>query len=338
MMINRKYSGLLLAAVLLAWTLSPLFAQAGSTLSPGGQATVDGKSWLTFTGPGGMRILALMPWPDEARERLERTVSVISSWPTIRVSEVRAESSKGVDDYVLSFASIQSGGRDYSANVPGGLRLRFDGALMYDFRVRSGEYFVRVRGVLMNESSLIAEIVKAVENPGVYIAERDPSWLALRIEQLDKSNTQIDVRTAEINRRLTQKTDETAARMRETEARVLTLSTEIKSRVDTMVADVDTRLGKVQEEAAEDRLRLEEALSANQASFEALRLALASQMNKGLFGGPKPLEPSVIEHVLALKAGNPGTDRTAALDSAKAAGLKTKAKEIDIIFRIWFGE
>lgn len=316
MMINKNLASCMLAVLLAVVFLSPLQAQSDSTLSQGGQTTIDGRAWQLFTGPGDLRILALSPFPAEARQRLDRTVSVISSWATIKVTELRAESSKGVDDYVLSFSSIQSGGRDYSANVPGGLRLRFDGALMYNFRVRSGDYFVRVRGVLMNEASLIAEIAKAVQDPGGFIAERDPAWLASRIEQLDRSNTQLDSRTAELNRRLTQKADETAAKFRETE----------------------TRLGQVQQEAAEDRRRLEEALSAKQTSVESLRMALASQMNKGFFGSLKPLDPPVLDHVLALKAGNPSADRTLALQSANAAGLKTKAKEIDIIFRVWFGE
>ncbi|MFH2116017.1 MAG: hypothetical protein ABIJ86_16065 [Spirochaetota bacterium] len=378
MMIKHKVVVTALALVLVFGFLSPLLAQETSTLNPTGQSMRDGRAWLTYTGPGGMRILALAPFPEEAGKRLEKTVAVISSWPTIRVTELRAESSKGVDDYVLSFSSIQSEGREYSASVPAGLRLRFDGALMYDFRVRSGDYFVRVRGVLMDEASLIAEIVKAVNDPGGYIAERDPSWLALRLEQLDKFTIQLngradqlnnradqqdgradqlDSRTTEINKRLTQKTDETAAlldgrtlefealletRTRDGEAFIEARSAEFRSLMEAMATDIDTRLEQVQKEATEDREKLGASISANQAQFEKvaeiLRLALASEMNKGLFGGPKPLDPAVFDHVMTLKAGNSGTDRVAALESAKAGGLKPKAKEIDIIFRIWFGE
>jgi len=368
MMIKHKVKVVALAFILLFGFLLPMAAQESSGLNPTGQSTIDGRSWLTYTGPGGIRILALAPFPADAGKRLERTVAVISSWPTIRVTEVRAESSKGVDDYVLSFSSIESEGREYSANVPGGLRLRYDGALMYDFRVRSGDYFVRVRGILMDETSLIAEIAKAVHDPGGYIAERDPSWLALRIEQLDKFNMQLerradqlDSRTVEINRRLTQKTDETAtllvestlelktlldARTRDANVIIEARSAEFRSLMAAMAADFDARLELIQQEAAEDRNRLETSfnasLEANQTRFESvsgtLRLALASEMNKGLFGGPKPLDAAVFDHVMAMKEGNPGTDRVAVLESAKAAGLKAKAKEIDIIFRIWFGE
>jgi hypothetical protein len=338
MMFKAKVVVIALAFMLVFGFLSPLMAQESSALSPAGQSTIDGRSWLAYTGPGGMRVLALTPFPAEASNRLERTVSVISAWPTIRVTEVRVESSKGVDDYVLSFTSIQSGSRDYSANVPGGLRLRYDGALMYDFRVRSGDYFVRVRGVLMDEASLIAEIVKAVNDPGGYIAERDPAWLALQVERLDKVNAglerradQLSSQALEINQRLTRKTDENATKTRELEVALA-----------TRFAEYDATIEQLQKDAAEDRRTFEETLSSNQALLQSLagslRLALASEMNKGLFGGPKPLDSALIDHVVALKAANAGTDRAAALESAKAAGLSAKAKQIDIIFRIWFGE
>jgi hypothetical protein len=338
MMIKTRGAIVALVFMLVSGFLSPLMAQESSALNPAGQATIDGRSWLAFTGPGGMRVLALSPFPADAGRRLERTVAVVSAWPTIRVTEVRAESSKGVDDYMLFFSSIQSGGKDYSANVPGGLRLRYDGALMYDFRVRSGDYFVRVRGILMDEKSLIAEIVKAVNDPGGYIAERDPAWLALQVERLDKVNAtlerrtdQLDSRTVEINQRLTRKADENAAKAREIEATV-----------ETRLAEFDAIIEVLQEEAAEDRRTFEETINSNQALIKSLagslRLALASEMNKGLFGGPKPLDPALIDHVVTLKESASGTDREAALESAKAAGLSAKAKQIDIIFRIWFGE
>ncbi|MGD9939095.1 MAG: hypothetical protein AB7T74_04755 [Clostridia bacterium] len=327
MMFKTNVVVVALVFVLVSGFLSPLTAQESSTLIPAGQSTIDGRSWLAYTGPGDIRVLALTPFPADAGKRLERTVAVISAWPTIRVTEVRAESGKGVDDYVLFFSSIQSGGKEYSANVPGGLRLRYDGALMYDFRVRSGDYFVRVRGILMDEASLIAEIVKAVNDPGGYIAERDPAWLALQVERLDKVDTTLDRRAD----RLDSRTDENAA-----------VTMEIKADFEARFTEYNARIEKLQADAAEDRRVFEETLSSNQALLESLagslRLALASEMNKGLFGGPKPLDPAMIDHVVALKTADPGTDRATALESAKAAGLTAKAKQIDIIFRIWFGE
>jgi hypothetical protein len=370
MMINHKFSGVALAIMLVFGILSPLSAQTDSTLSPAGQSTIDGRIWLAFAGPRSMRILALAPFPEEARQRLERTVSVVSSWPTIRVTEIRAESSKGVDDYVLTFPSIQYEGREYSANVPGGLRLRFDGALMYDFRVRSGDYFVRVRGVLMDEASLLAEIAKAVQDPGAYIAERDPSWLALRIEQLDKIDLQmdrrldqLDSRTVEINRRLTQRADENAAKTMENAAKIMenaakimenekliqtkasqgealieARSAEFSALLETITTDFGIRLDAVQKVAAEDRRTLEASIQANQALSELLRMALAAEMNRGFFGKSRPLDAVVLDQVKAFKASNPDADRVAALEYAKAGELKPRAKEIDIIFKLWFDE
>ena len=52
MMINKKIAGIALAVTLAFGFLSPLSAQTGSTLSPAGQSTIDGRAWLTFTEIG----------------------------------------------------------------------------------------------------------------------------------------------------------------------------------------------------------------------------------------------------------------------------------------------
>jgi hypothetical protein len=116
----------------------------------------------------------------------------------------------------------------------------------------------------------------------------------------------------------------------------------MEAALETRFAEYDATIEQLKKDAAEDRRTFEETLSSNQALLQSLagslRLALASEMNKGIFGGPKPLDQALIDHVVALKESAAGTDRAAALESAKAAGLNAKAKQIDIIFRIWFGE
>ena len=327
-MINRKVAIFTLAFLLVFVTLIPLTAQESSAISPAGQTSLDGRSWLSFTSSEGMRVLTLAPFPEEAERRLEITVAVVSAWSTIRVTELRAESSKGVDDYVLSFSSIISDGRDYSDHVPGGLRLRYDGALMYDFRVRSGDYFVRVSGVLMDEAALISEIVRAVNNPGAFIAERDPSWLALRIHQLDSQ-------IKDLNALLSQAAEHNAAKAREIEALIQLRTSQGEALIEERTAAFTATLEAMAQESAAERSALE-ANFGNEA--EVIRRALAAEMNKGLLGKPKPLNQLVFDHVMTLKSNNSGLDRVAALESAKTAGLKPRSKEIDIIFRVWFGE
>lgn len=169
---------------------APSWAESGS-LGAAGETRLDGKTWVTFTTPNGLRVLAASPLPEYALPRLERVTAAVESWTAIRATELRADYSGQADgdDYIVLVSSVRSGQSDYAKNVNSGIRLRFTGALVYDFRVKAADYFVRVRGVLMDDASLAGEIAKAADDPAGYIAERDPAWAAGRIGELEASIT-----------------------------------------------------------------------------------------------------------------------------------------------------
>lgn len=244
----------------------PIFLGA-QELQAGKIVSLDGKSWQEFSGFGDLRILLSRPYNETAIPRLERCAAIISSWTQIKAYELRAETSDNDgDSYIVLVSQLLSNNKDYSANLPSGLRLRFDGALSYDFRVKTSEYFIRVRGVLFDDRSLAAEVEKAATDPSSYITERDPAWSAERIAVLESS--------------------------------------------------------------------IEETVI----SIETLKRQLAANMNKGLFGPPKPVSENLIDLVVKMKAGNAKASRADASAEAKANGLKVSSKEIDAIFRVWFNE
>jgi len=267
-----------LVFVLAGMVASPAWAEPGS-LGPAGETRIDGKTWVTFTAPGGLRVLAASPLPDYALPRLERVASAVESWTAIRATELRADygGQADGDDYVVLVSSVRSGTSEYAGNVGSGIRLRFTGALVYDFRVKAADYFVRVRGVLMDDASLAGEIAKASDDPAGYIAERDPAWAAGRIVDLEAS---------------------------------------ITKSIETMQSLRDASAG----------------------SMENLRGALAAQMNKGLFGPPKPVSAEVIALVHELKKNSAGATRADAAALAKERGIKAGAKELDAVFRVWYAE
>ncbi len=275
---NRTPLTALAALVLAGMFALPGWAEPGS-LGPAGETKLDGKTWVTFTAPSGLRVLAAAPLPDAAVQKLERVAAAVASWSAIRATELRADYSGQADgdDYVVLVSSVRSGQTDYAGNVSSGIRLRFTGALVYDFRVKAADYFVRVRGVLMDDASLAGEIAKAVDDPAGYIAERDPAWAAGRIGDLEASITES---------------------------------------LDAMQSMRDASAG----------------------SMENLRTALAAQMNKGLFGPPKPVSAEVIALVHQLKKTSAGATRADAASLAKERGIKASAKELDVVFRVWYPE
>ena len=126
-----------------------------------------------------------------------------------------------------------------------------------------------------------------------------------------------------------------AAKAREIEALIQLRTSQGEALIEERTAAFTATLEAMAQESAAERSALE-ANFGNEA--EVIRRALAAEMNKGLLGKPKPLNQLVFDHVMTLKSNNSGLDRVAALESAKTAGLKPRSKEIDIIFRVWFGE
>jgi len=333
-------------------------ASAQSVLTPAGETRVDNRTWLVFTGPGGLKVLAAAPMPAGAEIRISRVVSFMAGWTAIRPTEVRVSFSEEGDDYAVLVSSIESNGKQYAGNVPGGLRLRFAGALGFDFRVKSGEYFVRVRGVMMDDVSLAAEVALAADDPTGYIAARDLTWAASRIGELDARSIGLQDATAS----LADRAGTLENRAQAVEDRAVALegrATTVEGRATT-VEDRATKLEdrsaalELRAQALEDRAaKLEQQLAAAEASIvalrtelttrtddivEKLRIALAQALNSGMFGSNKPVTPDAIKLVLEMKKANPAVDRVAVAAEVKKRGLKVSTKEIDIVFKVWFGE
>lgn len=122
--------------VLLAWLLPCLVLAQDGQLTPEGEVAIDGKPWVVYSDPGGMRVLVARPIPGYAIERLERVVSFVRAWKVIAPSEIRADFSGGEEgvDYVVIVSRVTSASKDYATHIPSGIRLRFSGTLLYELR------------------------------------------------------------------------------------------------------------------------------------------------------------------------------------------------------------
>lgn len=257
---------------LLLFGATAAWSQAPAGLVRAGSSSADGRVWERFEAPRGLTVLVAPGDRDaEAEARLAAAAAAIDAWTRIRVAELRAELGPEADSYVAVLGGVELAGFDAPRGLPGGIGLRYEGALFYDFRLRSGAFFVRVRGLYTGERDLLREMAEAAADPARYIAERDPAQAARRLGE-----------------------------------------------AESIMAG------------------LEAAASAQAAATEALRRALASEMNRGLFGGPRQLAPATLDAAKELKAADPALDRRGMAAALKARGLDAAAKEIDIVFRVWF--
>ncbi|HRX14935.1 MAG TPA: hypothetical protein P5123_01325 [Spirochaetota bacterium] len=70
---------------------------------------------------------------------------------------------------------------DYSADV-----------LNYNFRLKSGEIFMKLTGVFIDEEMLSKKIEEALKDPGAYVARRDSEYLLNKLDELEVKVMQLE--------------------------------------------------------------------------------------------------------------------------------------------------
>jgi uncharacterized protein (DUF3084 family) len=317
----------LVCVILLLAALPVLLAQQAGTappaiLQPAGRVTIDGLTWTAFSGPNGLRILTLPPLADEARLRLERVVRIVADWTVIKTSEMRAEFGKDGDEYVLTAASIIHEGQELRSAVPAGLRLRFDGSLNYDFRVLSGAFFIRVRGALIDEASLVAEIARAVADPGTYIAERDPAWLAAQLSQLKAELADKQAALLQITGGLSDKAALHAGDLERLASRATVLE-ELSALLDADVVLLESRVGGLDARADAFDVQVTR-LDAGQAGLQERAGRLESRAD-----GLEPRADSLEVRAGALEARSSQLESRAGQLESRASQLESRAGQLE---------
>jgi hypothetical protein len=83
---------------------------------------------------------------------------------------------------------LVSGARDLKPFVPSGLSFSIDGdRVEYDFRIKSGAYFLRLAGRLQTEALFLDRLVRAIDNPAAYARDNDPDYLARQLAELGEA-------------------------------------------------------------------------------------------------------------------------------------------------------
>jgi hypothetical protein len=205
--------------------------------------------------------------PDPADlERLALMAKVVSSWKRIRVQRVRAVAERGTVNAAIAVTSVDAGGADISGTLPSGMQLSVASYVSYDFRMKVGDYFIKIMGPYLSEDALLGLMAAAVADPVKYIREHDEGYLFERYIEVSEH--------------------------------VMELA----------------------------------------AAQEDVRYDIATSLNRSAFSAPKPIPVELVEKLKALKAETPSLDRAKALRALKASGIAASAKQVDIVFLVYFEE
>lgn len=300
------------------------FAQYG--FEPQGEKRVDGLPYTVLKDASGLLVLYYADIDPTEKDMLglKAAIAVVAGWEGVTVAEFRYMIRSGVASAVIIPSRVTFDGKNLLPYVQSGIRFNFGDSMEYDFRIRSGDFSLRVKGVYSSEKALLSAVDSAAQDPANYFAKRDPQYLLTRIEELEEALASSDgafatyrdqVESAFADYKAQAEAALTAERER-SEAK----SVELSARLDAIVADSAATTGQLGD------------------LVEALRWALASEMNHGFFGGYRPLDRDAVLAIIAMKKAEPALDRKTATDRAAKEKLKINGWEIQIVFYVWFGE
>jgi len=161
------------------------FSAAGFSLS--GSRDVEGRSFTVLTdATGGEILFAADAEPDDSRIAALRTIAAsVRGWKSLQVAQIRALNLPDRLQVIVIPAQFRRDGVDLLPALPAGLQFIYDGGTYYDFKVKSGQFVVRVRGLYIGEDGLAAAALSAFENPAAYGDSTDPAALLRRISDLE---------------------------------------------------------------------------------------------------------------------------------------------------------
>lgn len=257
----------------------------------------------------------------ETRDGLsDKTVGLIqdlygklSSWQSLTLARVNLSLEGDTLRALIIPSRFVYQGKDLLPHIPGGLFFATAGEeVTFDFRVKSGDYFIRFQGQLIDEPSLLSHLRAAIDDPAQYIRNNDPTYLSSRIDGL---RDQL-VALGEQNRTLITNLEQ---RLKEQEGLITILNGQLQENRDAIAA---LRAENQELGAAKDKIAA----------------AAVAALSKGLFSAPKPPSPDVMAKIIALKQQKNDATVAEIGTQLKAQGLNASDKQIKAVFMVYFGE
>ena len=177
----------LAAAMAAAALAAAAYDLSGSIFTAQGERTEEGRTFAVLAdGSGGELLFFAEAEPDPARMKaLEALYESARSWPGFAAASVRAVNYPDRLQIVLIPERFEVEGTDLVQAVPSGIQLFRGAATEYDFKVKSGQSVLRVRGAYTGWDELSAAALAAYRDPAAFIQARDPLYVLKRFAELE---------------------------------------------------------------------------------------------------------------------------------------------------------
>lgn len=250
-----------------------------------------GKNILTLRDEEGQSfILTYINEPDKntVKDILEQK-DRIYDMKSFKIKQLVIAYSEVITEFHLTVNSFSYMGKTYKENFPAGLMFFYERRSMrYDFRVKSGAYFVRVDGVFDSASGLYKQLYDVINDPKKYLQNNSVKYAITKINELNRELQSVystalnaersaEAVRSEMESRIGQTEQKLEGRISEVDAKVDKSTSELKSSFDEKISSLDSSLS---------------------GSISSLRSELNSKIDKNI----KSLEEKLTAHIETVKS------------------------------------
>jgi hypothetical protein len=229
--------------------------------------------------------------------------------------------------------------------LPGGIVLREDGALAYDFRMLVGHYFLRIKGPLESEEALSRKLAEAVSTPAAFLRADTMEYVSDRFAALEGRLTDDEGRGTAALRSLQARVGEIETRggaaledLDRTRSEVGSLRTAVDGVRSDLQSVKASLLAQPASQIDADVQALRKTVDGLGVDVEALRTAVVVLQSRGGNFGRRGVDRDAVSRLVALKRANPALTQAEASKALKAQGASMSGRDIALVFGIFFGD
>jgi hypothetical protein len=263
-----------------------------------------------------------------------------------------------------------SDGLDLTKLIPSGLQFYLDTILEYDFRMRVGTIFLRMKGQFFDEDQLAARVVSAARDPIKFLERTDPEYLYRTLQEVTSAlkglesggdnalqslrDLVADYQSLKAQKPLLEK------KLAELDAGNAAVAAELGALASDHAAlkGAHDALGVAHEElagkhqaleathkadadklAAADKELVAQVAAASQASaaeVTRLRATVLALHNTGFLRGPSPMDPKLVARAVELRRANAAMTSAEIVTALKTEGITASKKQVDLIVLVYF--
>jgi hypothetical protein len=127
--------------------------------------------------------------PEEQADAVIKQKDLFYSLQLIKIKELKFQFEEGILQAALIPSELKYSDKDLTSYLSSGMIFSVENSvLVYNFRIRKDNYFLRINGSFVSEKVLCDKLLEAVSTPQTFVQRRDPDYLLSTLDKLSREN------------------------------------------------------------------------------------------------------------------------------------------------------